>query len=48
MPSVALAFAFVWLNGDPPDRSMGDAAAGEDGPGVEFELAVVSPGLVGG
>ena len=48
MPSVELALAFVWLKGDPPDRSMGDAAAGEDGPGVELELAVLSPGLVGG
>jgi hypothetical protein len=48
VPSVAFAFAFVWLKGDPPDRSMGDAAAGEDGPGVELELAVLSPGLVGG
>jgi len=48
VPSVALALAFVWLKGDPPDRSMGDAAAGEDGPGAELELAVLSPGLVGG
>jgi hypothetical protein len=48
VPSVAFALALVWLNGDPPDRSMGDAAAGDDGPGVELELAVLSPGLVGG
>jgi len=48
VPSVELALAIVWLKGDPPDRSMGDAAAGDDGPGVELELAVLSPGLVGG
>jgi len=48
VPSVELALAFVWLKGDPPDRSIGDAAAGDDGPGVELELAVLSPGLVGG
>lgn len=45
MPSVALVL--FELNGDPPDdRSIGDAAAGDDGPGVELD--VLTPGLVGG
>jgi hypothetical protein len=44
LPSVALEF---WFNGDPPDvRSIGEAAAGDDGPGVEPE--VVIDGLGGG
>jgi hypothetical protein len=42
-----VAFELVWFNGDPPDvRSMGEAAAGDDGPGVE--LLVLIPGLEGG
>lgn len=46
VPSVLPAPLFVGFNGDPPlVRSIGEATAGDDGPGAEFD--VVRPGFVG-